>query len=1399
MINGRRDSTDMVPIRHGFLARVLLAVALLVPVAAQLLPVEALAALPVRIMPPYRVRGDVIDDPVQLKSDRKAFEAAYESYRVAAKEYRDEVREFIAKEVGTRQKNVSASYQGQIDAMESAQFDLRRDAIARLESFIFRHRDHDQYTPDTMFRLAELYYEDTIASYNRSQDNYSRELDLYNRGKLLDPPSDSDRDFSRSIAIYKYLHWVPEGTRMDPLSGKLEGLVLDKRWPKYKFADAAMYLQGYCEFEGGDAGKAITTLSAIEEHYPNSGYIAEAWLRVGEMHFDDSEFEAAANAYGRAASRALATNDTKNYALALYKLGWSNFQLYKYPEAVRWFQKLIEFEDTQSAKAGPGDKKNQLDLRKEAIEYLAKSLAEPSWDDDGCDDFGNEDSKTTCLTLHPRLRPRLYVASVLPPRFDDFPNWQAGIQGEPLTRLQAAFNGREAVRKDLINGKPYVYDILVTYGNTLYEQAVDDYYRQAVLVMGYTIDTYPIAREAQGMQRKVIRSVDILAAAAVSYTKLLEKNPNDATAKLGLIMALEDQERQVHERRKYLTMFAKGSAWYEKWGGDKDLAAQVDETVGRVRMDFAQLTHMQAQTLRASGDEEAALAKYAEAAREYEVLLRADMEAPGAYKLAWTLSETLFFAGKRCDALRDKDNNLLRMPIEVKKDDGKFETRNEGELVTYPADATVGLKKACDQMKKSVEYYTLVRDWKGQRTRDPEGKPMDFAEQAGFSAILASSLVLNARAAYPLKDPEHLETRMLPELRPSAAQDEADVEANEKSDVVVRVVRRPIDAVAVDWLLAVDGYIAANQFNPKDPERPQRLALQAAELLFKNRNFDPWLEGVTPRTTAEFWSARERFWWLMKKYPTSAQAAESFKNMLTSYNIERDFKKLQEVAEYGDKANIGPPEERKKIKAAVEGFELGALGKGAQAIFDKADTTIKAAGTNPNPDDAGKQFAEARKTYEESGDLFRSLRAKSPETKVQMAALMNGMRAFYRAEKWEKCFEVLKEAEEMVRAAKPTGPKEKEEKEENLKRLDLIVETRANLNFQFFNVPEAIADFRILHETNPTGPKAADYLRTAADLAEKNGNWDLTIQLDRDYISKYQGATDTKKKDQVLKAAWRIQQSFQRKGDINKQIESLEEFITRYESNRQYSGKVFQSYSMIAEIYETRGDKKNTDRMYKRIIDAFTKGAYEKNGGPEATAAAQSTFMLMKPRYEAFLATKLVENTKLPPAKRALDLQKQVLAMMDITFGPEKTVKKPDGTPETARGNGMYDEYANAVATFGSQNWSYAAFLYRAKMLQYFARTIYGAPVPENMSEDEQAAYEEILESFGKPIEDRAMKSLEIALKDAESKGVVNQWVTELRKAINQYKPGDYPLLKDEKRLVADPAGNLPQPDKELR
>ena len=157
------------------------ALAMAMVTVAVLAPVEAQAE-PARLMPLYRAdRGTTIDDPVQVKAERRAFEAAYEQYRQAASQYQADVQDFIAREVKSKQAGIMAAYQPTLDALDLARTDARREAIARLESFVLRHRDHETYTPDTLFRLAELYYEDTKAQNSRSTDNSDRDKKLYDQ------------------------------------------------------------------------------------------------------------------------------------------------------------------------------------------------------------------------------------------------------------------------------------------------------------------------------------------------------------------------------------------------------------------------------------------------------------------------------------------------------------------------------------------------------------------------------------------------------------------------------------------------------------------------------------------------------------------------------------------------------------------------------------------------------------------------------------------------------------------------------------------------------------------------------------------------------------------------------------------------------------------------------------------------------------------------------------------------------------------------------------------------------------------------------------------------------------------------------------------------------------------
>ncbi len=241
------------------------------------------------------------------------------------------------------------------------------------------------------------------------------------------------------------------------------------------------------------------------------------------------------------------------------------------------------------------------------------------------------------------------------------------------------------------------------------------------------------------------------------------------------------------------------------------------------------------------------------------------------------------------------------------------------------------------------------------------------------------------------------------------------------------------------------------------------------------------------------------------------------------------------------------------------------------------------------------------------------------------------------------------------------------------------------------------------------------------------------------------------------------------------EVTALEAAIATLNKDKQQSAAAFQAYEALGAFYEARGDRKNANKTYTRTIAAFDKGKFQLNGGPEATAAARAELMLLTPHYDAFMATKIVPNPKLKPDKQMAFVVSQVKAMMDVVFGPEKETVAPDGVRRTLRANGMYDQYAARVGKYGSK-WTYLAYLNRARMLLYLAATIYKAPAPPDMSKDESAAFDEFVASFGKQVEDRALKSLVEVLKDADAKGVSDPAVTQIRGVLHTYLPKEFPL-----------------------
>ncbi|HEX8700608.1 MAG TPA: tetratricopeptide repeat protein [Myxococcaceae bacterium] len=283
------------------------------------------------------------------------FSQAIQTYEAESRDFRREVQLLVERKYEQKRSGLAASYEKAIGELEITERKERLDAIARFEAFLSRYPLEPRYSPDVMFRLAELYYE-------RSSDEHLAAMRAYEEqlkglAEDADPPPEPPVNFRLSMNLYRRLL---------------------KDFPDYKFNDAAQYLLGYCHEKQNEFDASLLTYEALIARYPKSRFATEAWVRIGEYWFDEysdpNALLKAAEAYEAA------TKDTTHplYDKALYKLGWTYYRMDRFDDAVEEFLTLADFYETQKAKQSD-EEESGGDLREEALQYVAISLADESW------------------------------------------------------------------------------------------------------------------------------------------------------------------------------------------------------------------------------------------------------------------------------------------------------------------------------------------------------------------------------------------------------------------------------------------------------------------------------------------------------------------------------------------------------------------------------------------------------------------------------------------------------------------------------------------------------------------------------------------------------------------------------------------------------------------------------------------------------------------------------------------------------------------------------------------------------------------------------------------------------------------------------------------------------------
>jgi TolA-binding protein len=316
-------------------------------------------------MPSEEEKDEVPDAPTEAPEDADPefveelsnYQRAFINYSREIKDYQETVDSIVDAEYRRRQAEINERYNVQINRLEVVERRRRLDAIAAFEEFIERHPNHPKHTPDALFRLAELYFEKANDDFLRADEAFQEKMAQYRAGRIADRPPEPTRDYTKTIEIF-------------------ERLVRD--WPKYRLIDGAIYLLAYCYLRQGSPEEAIRLYTVLIDEHPDSDFIPEAHMRIGEYNFELNNLDRALAAYTEASKY----RESRFYDKALYKVAWTHYRKDNFDEAIRRFKELIEYSDEQRERTGRAGSV----LRAEAVEYMAISLSEDDWNQDGITD-----------------------------------------------------------------------------------------------------------------------------------------------------------------------------------------------------------------------------------------------------------------------------------------------------------------------------------------------------------------------------------------------------------------------------------------------------------------------------------------------------------------------------------------------------------------------------------------------------------------------------------------------------------------------------------------------------------------------------------------------------------------------------------------------------------------------------------------------------------------------------------------------------------------------------------------------------------------------------------------------------------------------------------------------------
>lgn len=255
----------------------------------------------------------------------------------------------------------------------------RLESIGFLKELLSQNPDAGEQRAEMMLRLADLYFEEGRFLFLQEMAAFDKEFEkcFDTEGcdsEKLQPDNSGSKDWqSKSIRLYQQIL---------------------RSYPRYQRADEATFFMGSALWDTNQKDEAMQAFTKLVKQYPDSAFVPDAYVNIGEYYFDNNNAYKALLAYKKAA----AFREHSKYAYSMYKLGWCYYNVGEYGKGIDTMKAVVAYSMNDSS-----GKASNLQLQEEALKDLVRFFADAGEMDEAYEYFNKLGKKELIRSMLKRL------------------------------------------------------------------------------------------------------------------------------------------------------------------------------------------------------------------------------------------------------------------------------------------------------------------------------------------------------------------------------------------------------------------------------------------------------------------------------------------------------------------------------------------------------------------------------------------------------------------------------------------------------------------------------------------------------------------------------------------------------------------------------------------------------------------------------------------------------------------------------------------------------------------------------------------------------------------------------------------------------------------------------------